>query len=173
MNTIRVALFSSRTQAEPIQQRLAEAGIAAEIHEELGLQRFWFVSKRSAGARLEVAAKQLEQAKKLLSSWNITEGGLDHAIRCPQCKSLCVDYPQFAHNSVLTNMAAGLVAELGLVEKDYYCEQCHYTWPKEQTSPERKRLHMAPYYFIEGVENRVSPLVRQKSSDAVGARRAV
>jgi hypothetical protein len=60
---------------------------------------------------------------------------------------------------VLTNMAAGLVAELGLVEKDYYCEQCHYTWPKETSAPARKRLNMAPYYFIEDVENRASPVV--------------
>ena len=171
MNTIRVAIFSNRAQAEPIQQRLVQAGIAAEIHEELGLQRFWFVSKRSAGTRLEVAAKQVEQARKLLATWDLTEGALEHAIRCPECKSLCVDYPQFAHNSVMTNMAAGLAAELGLVEKDYYCEHCHYTWPKEQAGPARKRLHMAPYYFIEDVEDQISP-VRQGSSDAVGVRKA-
>jgi hypothetical protein len=153
MNTISIALFSSRKQAEPIQQRLAKAGIAAEIHEELGLQRLWFVSKRSAGARLEVTADELEKAERMLMAWDNSEGALGQAIHCPQCRSLRVDYPQFAHNSVLTNMAGGVAAELGLVEKDYYCEQCHYTWPREGNVPVRKRPHMAPYYFIEDIAN--------------------
>jgi len=159
MKTIPIALFANRTQAEPMQQRLAKAGIAAEIHEELGLQRLWFVSKRSAGARLEVAPHQFEKAEGLLMAWDIAEGALNQAIHCPECKSLRVDYPQFAHNSVCTNLAAGLAAELGLVEKDYYCEKCHYTWPKEKNAAMRQRPHMAPYYFIEDVQ-RPAPRIR-------------
>jgi hypothetical protein len=162
MNRIAVALFSNRSQAEPVQRCLAQAGIAAEIHEELWLQKLWFVSRQAAGVRLEVAADQFERTEKLLLSWDTPEGVLRQAIRCPECKSLLVDYPQFARHSVVTNVAAGLLAEVGLVEKDYYCEQCHYTWPKEQTSPERKRAHMAPYYFIEGVQK--TPSVASASS---------
>jgi len=152
MNRIPVALFSSHEQAQPIQQRLVQAGVAAEIHEELGPQRLWFVSKRAAGARLEVAANQFEQAERLLGAWDAANGALVNAIHCPECKSLRVDYPQFARNSLLTNMAAGIVAELGLLEKDYYCEQCHHTWPKESSTIRRNRSHMAPFYFIEHVE---------------------
>jgi predicted Zn-ribbon and HTH transcriptional regulator len=157
MKRTRLALFNDRTQAEPVQQRLALAGITTEIHEELRLQRFWFVSKRAAGVRLEVAADQFERAEKLLLGWDAMDGILARAIRCPECHSLCVDYPQFAKNSLLTNLAVGLSAEVGLVEKDYYCEHCHYTWPKERTGPARTRQHMAPYYFIEGMEHPVPP----------------
>jgi hypothetical protein len=162
MNRIPIALFDNCAQAEPIQQRLARAGVSAEIHEELGLQKFWFVSKRTAGVRLEVAAERFEEAERLLLAWDTTEGALHDAIRCPECKSLLVDYPQFARNSLLTNMAAGLIAELGLVEKDYYCEHCHYTWPKEHKL--RKRSHLAPYYFIEGIEPSTSLSARQQAS---------
>src|SRR5215471_4425188 len=151
MNRIPIALFNSRESAQPIQMRLVQAGIAAEIHEELGLQRFWFVSKGAAGVRLEVPARDFERAERLLLLLD-AEGALAEAIRCPECKSLLVDYPQFAKNSVFTNLAAGFVAELGLVEKDYYCETCHYTWPKAKQGPPRHREHMAPNYFIEGVE---------------------
>ena len=162
MNRIPVALFISRDHALPIQQRLVQAGIVAEIHEELGLQRLWFVSRQAAGARLEVLASQVESADKLLAAWDgADDGALAKAIRCPECRSLRVDYPQFAHNSVMTNVAAGIVAELGLVEKDYYCEHCHYTWPKKQSAPIRTRPHLAPYYFIENVAPPTSPLRTQ------------
>jgi hypothetical protein len=149
MNWISVALFNHYTEAEPIQKRLVRAGIDAAIHEEALLQKLWFVSKAAAGVHLEVPADQFEQAERLMLAWEVA-GELANAIRCPECKSLLVDYPQFARHSVLTNMAAGVAAELGLVEKDYYCEQCHYTWPKEHAT--KKRQHMAPYYFIEDVE---------------------
>ena len=161
MNRIPVALFQNREQAEPIQRRLAEAGFAAEIHEELWLQKLWYVSKRAAGARLEVAAEQFERAEQALLSWDAADGALRDAVHCPECKSLLVDYPQFARNSVLTNMALGLLAEVGLVEKDYYCEHCHYTWPRPRTAPPRPRQHMAPYYFIEGVGHSTSAVAQQ------------
>jgi len=164
MNKIAVALFSHRAQAEPIRQRLGQAGIAAEIQEELWLQRLWYVSKPAAGVSLEVEADQFELAEQLLLAWDIAEGVLRDAIRCPECKSFRVDYPQFARNSVMTNMAAGILAELGLVEKDYYCEQCHYTWPKERIVAPRHRRHMAPYYFIEDVAKTASPSEGQPGS---------
>src|ERR1044071_9116999 len=152
MNRIPIALFSDRSKAEPIQQRLSGAGIAAEIHDELRLEKLWFVGKKDAGSRLEVPADQFERGKGLLLEWDASEGLMREAIRCPECRSLRVDYPQFAHNSLLTNLALGLMTEVGLVEKDYYCQDCHYTWPKEGHQHRRSRLHMAPYYFIERVE---------------------
>jgi hypothetical protein len=67
MNRIPVALFNEHTKAEAIQQRLCEAGIAAELHDELRLEKLWFVSKAHANLRLEVPANQFERAKQLLS----------------------------------------------------------------------------------------------------------
>lgn len=151
MTRIPVALFNDRARAEPVQKRLAESGIQAEIHDELRLEKLWFVSKPAAGVRIEVPANQFEETEQLLLKWD-TEGALRGAIRCPECKSLRVDYPQFTRKSMLTNLAMGLAAEAGLVEKEYYCEDCHYTWPKEGTKSPRDRPHMAPYYFIEGIE---------------------
>jgi hypothetical protein len=46
----------------------------------------------------------------------------------------------------------GLLAELRVLERDFYCEDCHYAWPKEGTRIRQDRPHLAPYYFIEGVE---------------------
>jgi hypothetical protein len=162
MNRIAVALFKTREQAEPIQRRLAQAGFPAKIHEEMWLQKLWYVSKQAAGVWLEVPADQFERVENLLLAWDAAEGALRDAIHCPECKSLLVDFPQFARNSVLTNMAVGLLAEVGLVEKNYYCEHCHYTWPKPRSAPVQNRSHMAPYYFIEDIQAAAPPQSRSK-----------
>ena len=164
MNTIPVALFRNRLQAEPVQRRLAQAGVQSRIHEELWLQKLWFISKAAAGVRLEVPVEHFERAEELLALWdNQPEAGLQQAVHCPACKSLLVDYPQFARHSVIPNLAAGLLAEVGLLERDYYCEHCHYTWPKE-SAPGKPRQHLAPFYFIEGMEPK-------PSATTAGARR--
>lgn len=152
MNRIPVALFNNRNLAEPIQSRLAQAGIGAEIHDEPGLERLWFISKPKAAVRLDVPANQFESSEQMLVDWDSKEGALHDAIHCPECKSLLVEYPQITRHSILTNLAMGLAAELGLVEKEYYCRECHFTWPREGRVPRPGRAHMAPYYFIEGVE---------------------
>jgi hypothetical protein len=59
----------------------------------------------------------------------------------------------------------GVVAKVGLMDKEYYCEDCHFTWPKEGTRPRRHRPNMAPYYFIEGVEQ-TGPHHRQQPESA-------
>src|SRR5437763_3461106 len=142
MNTIPVALFRNRSDAEPLQRRLSEAGIHAGVHD----------SALMKGARLDVPADRFERAYQLLLEWDAAEGALRGAIRCPECRSLRVDYPQYSHKSALPNLLVGFLANIGAVDKEFYCQDCHFTWPKEGTKPSRTRPHMAPYYFIEGVE---------------------
>ena len=134
MNRIRVAIFSDRTAAEPVLKHLLQAGVPAEIHAEPWLARLWFVSKQRAGVRIDVPARQIATTEKLLLAWN-AHGGLFAAIHCPECGSLRVDFPQFTEESFTTNVAIGLLAGLGLVEKDYYCEHCHFMWPKPRVLP--------------------------------------
>jgi hypothetical protein len=157
MNWMEVALFPNLATAEPIKERLVRSGIEAEVHEGLRLEKLWFVPSHGAGARLEVPAESFEVAEQRLLDWDAAEGALRNAIRCPECRSLRVDYPQFTRKSLLTNLALGLSARLGLVEKAYYCHDCHYTWPKEGASPRRSRPNMAPHYFIDGVEQTTLP----------------
>lgn len=164
MNRMPVALFSSRAKAEPIRQRLAQTGIPAEVHEELRLEKLWFVSKGTAGTRVEVPAEQYERVLEILLGWDAVEGSLRDAIRCPECRSLRVDYPQFTRKFFIPNLVMGFLAECGLVEREYYCEDCHFTWPKEGTRPRPSRAHAAPYYFIEGVEQTtLAPLSPQST----------
>ncbi len=135
-----------------MRQRLVHAGVPAEIHDELGMARLWCVSKRAACAWLDVPTEFLDSANELLRRWDAEPGGLPKPIRCPECHSLRVDYPQFTRKSLLTNLAMGLVAQLGFLEKYYYCEDCHFMWVKPGAKPPHERPHLAPYYFVEGVE---------------------
>jgi hypothetical protein len=151
---IFVAAFIDRAKAEAVQQRLAKAGICGEIHDELRLEKLWFVSRPAAGARLELPPEHFQQAvqaRQLLSEWD-KAGELSGIVRCPECRSLLVEYPQFTRKFFIPNLSMGLLTKLGLVDKEFYCENCHFTWPREGTLPRRLRPHMAPHYFIEGVE---------------------
>src|SRR5437868_1378860 len=115
MNRIAVATFNDRAKAEPLQHRLAEHGIKAEIHDELRLEKLWFVSKPKTGVRLEVPANQFEQSEKFLVEWDAKEGALRDAIHCPECGSCRIQYPQFAHKSVIPNVIMGFLASVGRV----------------------------------------------------------
>lgn len=153
MSRIRLALFPNRETAMAVCEQLLDAGILAEIHEELQLERFWFVSRAATGARLEVPLRQWRRAVSLIQEWDPDIGGLRCAIHCPECHSLRVDYPQFTRKSFLTNLAIGLMAELRLVEREYYCEDCHCMWSRQESPRRKPRTHLAPNYFIEGLED--------------------
>ena len=152
MNRYPVALFPSSAKAEVIKQQLRSSGFAAEAHEEGWLPALWFVNTHKCGVQLDVPADQFERAEQFLLDWDAREQALKEAIRCPECGSFRVLYPQFARHSILTNLALGVAAQFGLIEKHFYCEDCHFTWPREGTRASRVRPNQAPYYFIEGVE---------------------
>lgn len=164
MNRLPVAIIGQRAKAEPLRQRLESAGIHAEIHDELRLEKLWKSDKRAPFVRLEVPAVHFERAHHLLHEWHQQDGALSDTLRCPECKSLRISYPQFTRKFFLPNLVMGVFARAGLVEKEFYCEECHFTWPLEGTKPRRDRGHMAPYYFIEGVEQTTAPEPRREAA---------
>jgi len=70
---------------------------------------------------------------------------------------LRVEYPQFTRKSFIPNVLLGLAASIGVVEKDYYCQDCHYTWPKDGNRLPRNRPYSAPSYFLEGIDKNSQP----------------
>jgi hypothetical protein len=189
MNTIPVALFSDRAEAELVRQRLAELGFEASLSEGTGLTKPWLISDRAGCVRVEVPAQQFNKAEQFLIEWDAAEGAPRQAIRCPECGSFRVDYPQYAKHSLLTNLTMGLMAQLHFIEREFYCDDCHFTWLKAGTRPSRVRRNSAPFYFIDGVEQnalqREGPIdtagraakggltARAKPSRAIGRRRGV
>jgi len=148
MNTVPIATFKGLEAAQPFIDRLSQSGMHPRLGHSAVLEKLWFVSKPQCCVSLEVPEKEFERSEQMLIDWN-REGMLCDAIRCPQCGSFRVQFPQFARKSNIPNVFIGLAAEVGLVEKDFYCEDCHLTWPKPSDKPEKERHHMAPRYFID------------------------
>jgi len=149
MTKMRVAVFENQAQAETTRECLVRAGIHAELHSGSALAKLWFVPKEQSGFRIEVPAKDAQRARHFLTQWEAEHGSLKGAIHCPDCKSLRIEFPQFTEESLLTNVAMGLMAECRLVEREFYCEDCHCMWAKPQPKPQRARAHTAPNYFLE------------------------
>jgi len=141
MNKTSIALFNCRSDGETIQRRLVESGVPAELHDCSVVK----------GARLDVPTENFERSYTLLQNWDAAESGIRGAIRCPECRSFRVDFPQYTHKSALPNLLIGFLANIHVLPKEFYCHDCHFTWPKEGTRPSRVRPHMAPYYFIDGI----------------------
>ena len=153
MSRVPIALFSNLEKAEGLRKRLEDASIAAEIHNELHLHKLWFVSKEEAGFRIEVPSDQFERTERLLTELDKSNPvALAGAVRCPECRSLRVEYPQHSGKSLIPNAVVGLMAAVGGVQKHFYCSDCHFSWPKEGTAVSPTRPNSAPYHFIEGVE---------------------
>ncbi|MDQ6632157.1 MAG: DUF2007 domain-containing protein [Verrucomicrobiota bacterium] len=130
MSKMNVASFNEMDKAEVLRQRLEEAGIHAEVYDESKWQKFWFMSKPLADKKIRVEEKDFEKAKAVLEGLDHTEDALHDAVRCPQCGSPQVEYPQFTRKFI-TPILIEIFCTTKLLDKEFYCEACHYTWPKE------------------------------------------
>ena len=149
MNMVTVATFNEPSKAKPLQQKLEKAGVCAEICDESRYEWFWFVTRPVAGIRLKVHKKEFENARRLLREWDATDHVLQDAVRCPQCGSSRIEYPQFTRKFLLPNLV-GLASVIGIIDKEFFCQECDYTWPKDAKPPWPGK-HGAPNYFIEDV----------------------
>ena len=149
MNMVTVATFNEPARADPLKQRFAKAGIDSEICDESRYEWTWFVSKPMAAFRLKVHKKDFENALRLLNEWQ-AEGVLREAVCCPQCGHSRIEYPQFTRKFFLPNLVS-LASVVGIIEREFYCQECGHTWPKDvKVRPSRK--HSAPVYFIEAAD---------------------
>ena len=123
-----VATFSDNEKAKAVKNRLEQAGISAVVHDESKLQRFVFLCKPLASQRVYVDDKELEEARHLLKEADARDHILNGEVRCLQCGSARVDYPQFTRKFMTTTLVQ-LFCVVGLMDKTFYCEDCHHTWP--------------------------------------------
>lgn len=140
---ISIAAFNDREPAQQLVSRLREAGIDSELFDESTEQK-WHLFQLDPHAHLRVRVPEslTERALKQLQEWEGTDTALAAAVHCPECGSTRVEYPQFSRRTILGALPA-VAAAAGIVEKDYYCEACQYTWPAEKAKaePEVDRLN--------------------------------
>src|SRR5687767_9212807 len=90
-----IATFNETDKADHVIDRLKQEGVASELVDESTMQKMWFISKPLADKKIKVEEKDFERAKEILAGLDATEDILHDAIRCPQCKSSRIEYPQF------------------------------------------------------------------------------
>ena len=140
MRSVTLATFNDRDHAQPVVDRLQQAGFHALMHDETKWQRHRLAEKL-ASVKVQVEENEYETAKRQLKEWDATEHWLDQAVCCPECGSPDVDYPQVTRKFIMPSLHA-LFYRLGLEEKLFYCNTCQHTWPlRAKMEPERDALN--------------------------------
>jgi hypothetical protein len=130
---VTIATFNEPAKAKHLKDRFQEAGVKADIHNEGHIQAGSFSAKPQANAKVLVTEEDFEAANNLLTEWEATDPQVGAAIRCPQCHSPRIEYPQLTRKFLTPSIAAILFA-LKIFQKEFYCQDCHYTWTNEGQS---------------------------------------
>jgi len=129
---VTIATFNEPDKAKRLKQRFQEAGIKADIHNEGHLQQVAFMSRPQANAKVMVDDADFERVQNLMIEWETTDPDVAAAIiRCPQCGSSNIEYPQMTRK-FLTPALVGLLCAMKVIPKEFYCQDCHYTWSNEE-----------------------------------------
>jgi hypothetical protein len=128
MNTVPLATFNELEPAQKLRDRLQQAGIQATINDESKIERFWFMSEPLAAIHLEVPQPKYLEARRLTEEWDKADGALRSTVRCPECESSRVEFPQITRKFITPALGSVLMS-LRLIKREFYCLDCHYTWP--------------------------------------------
>lgn len=126
---LTVATFNEREPAERVVSRLQAAGFDADLFDESDAQKWLMLNlKPRAHMRVRVPKDDGERAIETMNGWEGAEELLREAIHCPQCHSSRVEFPQFSRRTLMSAFPAAAAAA-GIIDKEYYCENCGFTWP--------------------------------------------
>src|SRR5438128_2672808 len=125
-----IATFNEPAKAKQLKRRFHDAGLKADVHNEAPLQQVGFMSKPQANAKVLVEDNDFERAQSLMVEWEATDPDISAAlVRCPQCGSSNIEYPQMTRKFV-TPALVGILCAVKIIPKEFYCHVCHFTWRK-------------------------------------------
>jgi hypothetical protein len=123
-----VATFGEPEKAQRVKNSLEQAGINAVVDDESKLQRYFFASKPLASQKVYVDDADVDRARQFLREAHAKDHILDGEVRCLECRSPRVEYPQFTRKFMTTTLIE-LGCLLRIIDKEFYCLDCHHTWP--------------------------------------------
>ena len=129
---VTIATFNEPSKAKELKTRFQQAGVPADIHNEGHLQAVGFMSRPQANAKVLVEDNDFERAQGLMIEWEASDPVIASAlVRCPQCGSSRIEYPQMTRK-FLTPALVGLLCALKIIPKEFYCQDCHFTWTNQE-----------------------------------------
>ena len=132
---VTIATFDEPAKARHLRDRFQESGVRADVLTEGQLQQVTSRAKRQANIRVLVEESDFEKAQNLLVEWEASDPEVGSAIRCPQCGSPRIDYPQLARKFPFVPGLVAVLLVLKIVPKEFYCQDCHFTWGNEEAVP--------------------------------------
>ena len=131
-----IVSFNDLPPAESLSTRLRDAGFHAEVRDDSGEQK-WQLFNLHPRAHIHVTVPETEADAAIAAArrWDASDSLLSLAVRCPECGSMRVEYPQFSRRTLMGALPSALAAA-GVIERDFYCEACHFTWPAEPPTPD-------------------------------------
>ncbi len=121
---VTIATFNDSTKARQLKRRFQDAGLRADVHNEAPLQL--------ANAKVMVDDADFEKAQNLMVEWEATDPDISAAlVRCPQCSSSNIEYPQMTRK-FMTPALVGVLCALKIIPKEFYCQDCHFTWSNRE-----------------------------------------
>jgi hypothetical protein len=145
---VTIATFNEPAKARQLKRRFQDSGIKADVHNEAPVQQFGFMSKPQANAKVMVEDSDFEKAQGLMIEWESTDPDISAAlIRCPQCNSSNIEYPQMTRK-FLTPALVGVLCAMKIIPKEFYCQDCHFTW----TNREEPTIGRLWHRFFPGSE---------------------
>ena len=129
---VTIATFNESAKAKHLKERLQAAGVKADVHNEGSFQTVALIGDQpQANAKVLVEEEDFSAAQKLMVEWEAADPDIAAAIRCPQCKSPRIQYPQLARKfPIMAWLHTAILFKLKIFEKEFYCEDCHFTWRK-------------------------------------------
>jgi rubrerythrin len=134
---VTIATYNEQTKAKHVREKLEQSGVRADIIGEGTIQRVAFMSKPQANVKVKVDEADFEKAQKLMREWESADPEIGSALRCPQCGSAEIEFPQLTRK-FLTPAIASVLFALKVFPKEFYCRSCHYTWPDKEV-PEKEQ----------------------------------
>jgi hypothetical protein len=133
-----IASFDRAEPAQVVAARLRETCFQAAVVDTSG-EEFWSLcGLRPRGHfKVMVPLQQAERAMSWLREFDAADQLLATAVRCPQCGSTRVEYPQLSQRQPL--FPAG--SDVG--EHDYHCERCNRVWPGDPEVASVGAAHLA------------------------------
>ena len=102
---VTIATYNEPAKAKRLKEKFQEAGVKADLHNEANLQTYAFMSKPQANVKVMVEEEDFERAQQLMVEWEAADPDIG-AIRCPQCNSPRIEYPQLTRK-FLTRRSPG------------------------------------------------------------------
>ncbi len=130
---VTIATYNEPAKAKRLKEKFREAGVKADLHNEANLQTYAFMSKPKASAHVMVEEGDFARAQELMVQWEEADPEIA-ALRCPQCNSTRIQYPQLTRKFLIPGLAS-IMMTLRVFPKEYYCEDCHFTWSDEVEAP--------------------------------------